>query len=54
VAQRMDVKAVREGRRTLEPLARAAAAELRVPLVTWDAEQRDRAAGVVTVLTPEP
>ena len=32
----------------------AAASELRVPLVTWDAEQRERAAGVVAVLEPGP
>lgn len=32
----------------------AAAARLRLPLVTWDVEQRDRAARVVPVLTPEP
>jgi predicted nucleic acid-binding protein len=32
----------------------AAAAHLRLPLVTWDAEQRDRAAGIVEVLAPEP
>jgi predicted nucleic acid-binding protein len=30
----------------------AAAAGLRLPLVTWDVEQRDRAAGFVEVLTP--
>jgi len=31
----------------------AVAVELRLPLVTWDFEQRDRAAGVVEVLVPE-
>jgi predicted nucleic acid-binding protein len=31
----------------------AAAAELRLPLVTWDVEQRDRASRVVEVLVPE-
>jgi len=31
----------------------AAAAELRVPLVTWDTEQRDRAARHIDVLVPE-
>jgi predicted nucleic acid-binding protein len=31
----------------------AAAAELRLPLVTWDLEQRERAAGVVDVVVPE-
>jgi predicted nucleic acid-binding protein len=31
----------------------AAAAGLRLPLVTWDVEQRDRAAGFVEVLVPE-
>jgi predicted nucleic acid-binding protein len=31
----------------------AAAAVLRVPLVTWDVEQRDRAARLVEVLVPE-
>jgi predicted nucleic acid-binding protein len=30
----------------------AAAAELRLPLVTWDVEQRDRARAVVDVLAP--
>lgn len=32
----------------------AAAARLRLPLVTWDVEQRDGAARVVPVLVPEP
>jgi predicted nucleic acid-binding protein len=32
----------------------AAAAHLRLPLVTCDAQQRDRAAGIVDVITPEP
>ena len=31
----------------------AAAAALRLPLVTWDIEQRDRAARLVEVLVPE-
>ena len=31
----------------------ATAARLRLPLVTWDFEQRDRAAGLVEVLVPE-
>ncbi len=31
----------------------AAAAELRLPLVTWDMEQRERAAGLVDVRVPE-
>jgi predicted nucleic acid-binding protein len=31
----------------------AAAAGLRLPLVTWDVEQRDRASAVVAVLSPE-
>lgn len=31
----------------------AAAATLRLPLVTWDLEQRDRAAPLVEVLVPE-
>jgi predicted nucleic acid-binding protein len=31
----------------------AAAAGLRLPLVTWDVEQRERAAGFVEVLVPE-
>ncbi len=30
----------------------AAAAGLRLPLVTWDVEQRDRAAGLVEVMVP--
>jgi predicted nucleic acid-binding protein len=32
----------------------AAAEQLRLPLVTWDAEQRDRAARLVPVVVPEP
>jgi len=31
----------------------AAAARLRLPLVTWDAEQGDRAAEIVEVLVPD-
>ena len=31
----------------------AAATSLRLPLVTWDAEQRQRAARVIRVVTPE-
>jgi predicted nucleic acid-binding protein len=30
----------------------ATAASLRLPLITWDVEQRDRAAAVVDVRTP--
>ena len=31
----------------------AVAAALRLPLVTWDAEQRERAGGFIEVLVPE-
>ena len=31
----------------------AAAATLRLPLVTWDSEQRERAARIIDVLVPE-
>lgn len=54
----------RLARRAIEALLRlvrgadavsiAAAARLRLPLVTWDVEQRDGAARVVPVLVPEP
>jgi hypothetical protein len=44
-----------DSNRAMEAVLRliAAAAGLRLPLVTWDVEQRDRAAGFVEVLVPE-
>jgi predicted nucleic acid-binding protein len=53
LARRAAVLAGRLRLRGADAVYIATAATLRQPLVTWDAEQRDRAARVIQVMVPE-